>query len=97
MKEYTNPNDIIISQSYPQTAFYSERKTMPWSYLNDTKDFENYIMNNPVKFVMISVFETHPQWVYDIPKLYNNTLIPVNAYFLDGANKNIAAVVYAVR
>jgi len=87
IKENSNPSDIIISASLPQTTYYSERSTYPFdlSYRRDIKggnesDFDNFIQEQKPRYIIISRFEQNADWVYAYPQKHNDTLTPVKIY-----------------
>jgi len=82
MKQNSEPTDIIISESRPQITYYSERTTYGLSQLgpNETAFEENLSRIKP-KYLMLSVFEGHEQWMYAYPQNHNSTMTPVQAYY----------------
>jgi 4-amino-4-deoxy-L-arabinose transferase-like glycosyltransferase len=81
IKENTNVNDVIISQSYPQITYYAERSTYPPNYKNrDLEGFEELIKEQNPKYYMISAIEISEDWTYTYPESANNTLTPVWIY-----------------
>jgi hypothetical protein len=101
IKENSDRNDVIISASQPQHTYYSERRIENFyaggTNQNETAFNEKVKQLNP-KYVVVSVFEPGftPQWAYDWPQRNNNTIRPVNAYFLDKEQKQLALVIYEV-
>jgi hypothetical protein len=82
IKENSFKNDIIFSQSQPQTVYYSERATYGINF-NKTL-FEKEIFEKKPRYLVLSVFENHPAWAYSWPSINNNSLSPVQAYSMDG-------------
>jgi 4-amino-4-deoxy-L-arabinose transferase-like glycosyltransferase len=88
MKENSDPGDIVISASYPQIAYYSERPTFtfqvegnPEEKKERTKEeFEEFIMNEKPKYLMISAFQPHVDWAYNYPVENNQTWTPIQGY-----------------
>ena len=101
MKDNTVPGDKLFSISFPQTQYYSDRQTLsywpPHSGYNTVEEFADWIKRIKPKFLTISIFENHPEWI--VPYVQNNTekFIPVQAYFLDQEQKQLALVVYEVK
>ncbi len=91
LKENTSPEDIIISKSWPQTKYYSERRVIR---LPDTKEeFENLSSSNSdIKYFIVSIFETHPEWSYSYPS--ENNLTPIKGYFADSQQQQASLVIY---
>jgi len=63
----------IMSNSWPQTAFYSEKET---DYLPQNKTTFLNVINN-YSFVIISLYEPHPDYAYE---LNHSFLIPIRVY-----------------
>jgi hypothetical protein len=42
----------------------------------------------------LSIFENHPAWLYKWPQEYNDTIMPVQVYFVDETKKQPALIVY---
>jgi len=96
MKENSNADDKIFSISYPQTSYYSEREvltSMDIEGINDTKSFEEFLQREKPRYIELSVFETHPQWLYDWSR-ESIKLTPVQAFFADNTQKQALLVVY---
>lgn len=95
MKQNSNPEDKIFSISLTQTAFYSERETVIYSEINSTDEFDAFIEKEKPKFVEISIFEPHPDWVNDwIAQNSNNTNVePAKIYSMSTAQGNQPVVV----
>ena len=101
MKERTEENDKIFSISFPQTQYYSDRQTLsywpPHSGYETVEEFSKWLDEEKPKFLTISIFENHPDWIQ--PHVQNNTnkFIPVQGYFLDQEQKQLVLVVYEVK
>ena len=94
MKENTEKKDVIFSISYPQTAYYSERKVMSYAELNNSDQFDDYIMRNNPRWITVSVYEPHPQWIFEWIQKNNETIFPAAAYFSDISKQQAALVIY---
>lgn len=100
LKENSDKNDIIISASIYQNSYYSERKTINFYEMggddrNESVFWKNITVIKP-KYLVVSVFEPGftPQWAYDWPQRNNETVKPVQVYFLDPEQKQVALVIY---
>jgi len=88
LKQNSNPGDIIVTSSYPQISYYSERtvalfdsdKPEGGKALNETQ-FDEFVRADKPKYLMLSAFEHHPDWAYAYPQKHNDTWIPVQAYY----------------
>ncbi|MDO8517232.1 MAG: glycosyltransferase family 39 protein [Nanoarchaeota archaeon] len=79
LKQNSNPQDIVITASMPQIQYYSERSSYDFG-VNES-DFEiNRLEKLNPRFFILSVFESHPQWVLEYPQNHQDLLVPVQAY-----------------
>lgn len=75
LRENSAPSDIIATRSQPQTRYYSERATIG---IPATKEeFERDRIESNPKFFIISIFETHQEWMYYYPEENNLTILKV--------------------
>ncbi|MBT96540.1 MAG: glycosyltransferase family 39 protein [Candidatus Pacearchaeota archaeon] len=81
LKENSNPEDIIMSDSQPQVQYYSERDT--YTFSRNLSDFEQQIQELNPRFLMISIFEPYPQWTYNYPQENADKWIPAKVYEKD--------------
>ncbi|MEK6955734.1 MAG: glycosyltransferase family 39 protein [Nanoarchaeota archaeon] len=82
LKENTNTNDKIVSNSAPQMTYYTEREILDWGE-NETVFNEIWDKEKP-KYYVISGFERHSDWVYAYPQNHQDILVPVKSYTIDG-------------
>ena len=103
LKQNSNPRDIIVSASVPQHSYYSERKIIDYyirgpnnETIHNETAFNDKINKFKPKYLVVSVFEPvfTPQWAYDWPQKHNETVKPVQAYYLDKEQKQLALVIY---
>lgn len=85
IKEHTNMNDNIISQSAPQNMYYSERSTYGYDWWDRRSEIKP-------KYMIISAFENHPEWVYTYPE--KNNLKPVQVYMV--AENKPSLIIYEI-
>ena len=98
MKDNSNVNDIIFSISKPQTAYYSERKVMSYSPMNNSEQMNEYILENRPKYITISIFEPHPSWTFEWITLSSqeNFTYPIFAQFADQNRMQPTIIVYGL-
>ena len=75
LKENTEPDSIIYSQSTPYVIYYAER--LAWANhqdfgifeLNETQ-FLQKIKDTDTNYILVSTFEMYPDWIYAFPEKY---------------------------
>ena len=87
IKENSNPEDLIVSNSLPQIAYYSERSTYPYdlAYRRDIHhgnetDFDEFVESKKPRYLILSNLEPHEDWALQLPVKYPESLIPVQVY-----------------
>lgn len=94
IKENSNKDDVILSISYTQTIYYSERKVYTYSEMSQ-EDFFNLIKETKPRYILISILEPHhPQWIYEWAPNSPQFLTPKQAYLIDKTSNQAAAVIY---
>jgi 4-amino-4-deoxy-L-arabinose transferase-like glycosyltransferase len=71
IKAHSNPQDVVVTHSYPQIQYYSERYCQ--FFPKTEEEFEEMDDTNFTYFVL-SVFERSPEWVYQYPTKKNLTV-----------------------
>ena len=87
IKDHSNPEDIVISDSLPQITYYSERSTYPFNlaYRRDiTRQNESalldFISSNKPKFMTLTAFERQDDWAIAFPQNHPEMVVPVQVY-----------------
>lgn len=88
IKENSNPGDIIITSSYPQVSYYSERsittftsKGNPEEKIEMTQEeFKQFVELEKPKYLILYAYQPHPDWVSSYLQNESNKWIPVKAY-----------------
>ncbi|MDP2925978.1 MAG: glycosyltransferase family 39 protein [Nanoarchaeota archaeon] len=62
LKSNSNPKDVIFSASMPQIQYYSDRTTN--YYLFNKTEFEKNLTDIKPRYIMLSIFEAHPDWLF---------------------------------
>lgn len=109
IKDNSLKGDKVLSNSYTQATAYAEREILPYpallkenstgsySYVPSTSSYiDDLIENERPRYLVVSIFEKHPDWTNQW--LTNNTHIlkPVQVYFMDEAQQQPALVVYEI-
>lgn len=94
-KQNTNPNEVVLSTSTPQMAYYSERETISYGGMS-IEEFENFLAERNVRYLMVSIFEGNPPWLQEWLDTNTNStkIVPVEGYQMNGQT---VAIIYTVR
>lgn len=85
MKANSQPSESILTLSYTQNFFYSQRPTYVYSNISE-KDFNNFYKSIKPKFLVVSIFEPQSQWIFQYVQ-NNSAVTPVMVYFNDPQTK----------
>ncbi len=92
IKNNSNATDVVVTQSRPQIVYYAERTVQspdPKIFENESY-FENMTRELRPRYLVLSVYEQSPDWVYAYPQNNPDKLVPVQAYSKD--NKPIVVI-----
>ena len=88
LKANSNPEDIVITNSLPQIAYYSELSTYPFdlgktgSQTGITREgFEEFVKENKPRFMIMSLLEAHEDWAKQYILENQAKLRPAQAYY----------------
>lgn len=96
IKENSNPGDIVLSRSFPQTTYYSEREVYNFAGMNESRFLELVSQTKP-KYLLESALEPNlPEWSLNPPESIKNLLLSVKIWFLDSQQTQPVLIVYAV-
>ncbi len=82
IKANSNLSDMVMTQSRPQIIYYAERSVQSGEatiFENQTV-FENTISELKPRYLVLSVYEQSPTWVYGYPESHPDKLAPVQVY-----------------
>lgn len=91
LKEYSERDDVIISDGAPQLTYYSERKIIGWG---KEEDFLTYINEVKPRYMILSVLEKSPDWAYAWPQENTDKVKPVQAFYADQQKEQPILVIY---
>lgn len=91
IKQYSEPNDLVITDGAPMLQYYSDRKVIGWG---DEENFLDYINEQKPKYMVLSVIERSPDWAYSWPENNQDLVIPVIAYHLDAEKTKPVMIIY---
>jgi len=92
LKENSNKNDLIISQSQPQLVYYSERLVQPFGIAENQTEFESKVLELKPRYAMVSLFEQHPEWINNYIQQNQNKLKIANALLINPNDTSQGAV-----
>jgi uncharacterized membrane protein YukC len=73
IKQNSDTGALIATKSRPQIAYYSERKVI--GIPDNQSDFEQELLKDKPDFLVLSIFENHPAWIYNYPAEKNLTAL----------------------
>lgn len=109
LKDNSNPGETILSNSYTQATAYTEREIVPYpalvrdknssyAYVPSTKDMLDRLLEEKhPRYMMVSVFERHPDWTQEWVNEHSDRLRPVKIYFTDPQQKQAVLVIYEIK
>lgn len=82
LKQSAPSSAKVLSISYPQTVYYSQRNVTTYSRIYNVTSFEEYIIGNNPDYLILSIYEPHPQFIYEWAQNATNEgrVIPVKGY-----------------
>jgi len=72
LKEHSEVYSVVATKSQPQIKYYSGLDTI--GLPSTEKEFEQSLTGE-VRYLMLSIFETHPEWAYSYPERNNLTIL----------------------
>lgn len=90
LKQNSNINDSIITNSFPHISYYSERRVKSFGDCYNTpeshkpecneSEFDAFVKDTKPRFMILSIFENHEDWQINYPQVHNETWTPIKAY-----------------
>jgi len=97
IRDHSNPSDVVLSISYPQTAYYSERTVKSYSAIKNESDFDSILEKEHPRYFTQSLFEPHPPTIQDWINHHQDRLTIVQVYSLDKDNTQPVLIIYEVK
>ncbi len=66
IRDNSGIDDSVVSASYTQTTNYAERKVYPYAPYQNESSFTEFLLEKRPRYMMLSNFENHPQWAYQM-------------------------------
>jgi 4-amino-4-deoxy-L-arabinose transferase-like glycosyltransferase len=79
IKENSNISAVVMTMSLPQISYYAERETIVIP--ENQSDFETQIKKDKPTFLIVSIFERHPTWVYTYVQAHSELFTPIQIYY----------------
>ena len=92
LKSNTPIDSKILSISFTQTSFYSERKVISFSRMNRSQ-FDELLIREEPDYLMLSIFEYHDAWMYLYPQEQNLTAVKT---YVD-SNNQLVLIIYELK
>ena len=96
LKENSDKDDLILSVSYTQTTYYSERDVDSFSIHLSGEEFNDYIKEKHPKYLQYSLFEMHPNWFNSWLQANIERLNPVYISYNDAKKTSANLVIYEI-
>ncbi len=94
IKAHSRPEDSVITSSVPQNTYYSERAS--YAIPKQPEDFDRIVAQQKPKYLVLSLWEQSPPWVYGWPAANPGTVNAVAVFFFDEERKRPAAIIYSL-
>ena len=94
IKEHSKEGVEVLTGSYTQTVYYTERNVTQIPDGGTSKKFENYLAINEPEVMIVSIFEPHPSWLNQWIGENPDKLNAVKVYYGDEAKTQPILVVY---
>lgn len=94
IKANSQKGDSLVASGEPMFAYYSERKVHYWFGAENEQQFNERLLNEKPKYMVLSAYEGSPQWSYSWPQNNPDKAMPVQAYFFDAERTKPAVVIY---
>jgi 4-amino-4-deoxy-L-arabinose transferase-like glycosyltransferase len=93
IKENSNQSDLVMTQSRPQIVYYSERAVQKGELdmFKNESYFEEVTQELKPRYLVLSLYEQSPDWVYSYADSHQNKLVPVKAFV---KNQQTTVIVY---
>jgi hypothetical protein len=97
LKDHSTKGDLIISASSMQHPYYSDKRVYNLDNFGDESNMTAFIETNHPRYLVLSIFQQHPDWAYTWPEKHNDTAFPVMAYYDPQNPQQPVLVIYELR
>ncbi len=95
IKENSNKEDVVFTNSQTQNTYYSERMT--YGFGANESDFYKNIEDKKPKYIVVSAFESYPEWALKPSQKFLDMVTPVKVFYFDSQEKQLALIVYTLK
>ena len=85
---------LVMTQSQPQTVYYAHRPISHLAQFKNATAFEAFIAEHRPGYLMVSLFEYHPEWVFPWIDNHQHLLKPVFVTYQDPEQTKPSLVLY---
>jgi len=97
IKENSNPGDRVLSTSYTQHVYYTERHVTTYNPMQSKEELTEFINKNHPRYMVFSIFEAHPSWTQEWINENINILNPAKVYYLDLEETQASLIIYEIQ
>ena len=90
IRENSNLDAMTITNSFPQISYYSERRVATFEDCYNSpeahtpactqEEFNSFIEDVKPRFMVLSVFQSHEDWMLNYPQEHSDIWTPIQAY-----------------
>ncbi|MBI2110219.1 glycosyltransferase family 39 protein [Candidatus Woesearchaeota archaeon] len=92
IKENSQPTESVLANNvYMELLYSSERKIID---IGTEEGIKEKIKKNEPKYYVVTAFYQSEAWTYEFPSKYPEVVKPVQAYFFDKEQQNLAVIIY---
>ncbi len=96
IKKNSDKNDVVLSRSFPQTVYYSERKTYKFQHMNESEFFDLVEDVSPV-YMIESALEPNPgKWGLVPTEKMMEILEPIKIWYADADKTQPILIIYKI-
>jgi len=103
IKLNSESGDVVYCESQPQMQYYGERSVYRYGEYIEEKDireflteeeFLNRIKEQKPKYMVVSIFDGHPDWIYEFIQKRTDLIEPVKVWFSDPEKTKMMLIVF---
>jgi len=96
LKDNSNRDDTIMSNNvYMELQYFSDRKIL--SVAGSEDEMKTKLKENNAKYYVVTSFYKSEDWTYEYPSKHQESLKPVQVYYLNEAKTQPVLVIYEIK